>query len=70
MAQTVKGICVIKHPRAEAEDDPEVVGVVPEGIQVLQGLKDAKGHHKCLRPTFWTDLRPESKLCERPEVHF
>lgn len=42
MAQTVMGIYVVKHPGAEAEDDPEDVGVVLEGIQVLQGLKQSQ----------------------------
>lgn len=38
-AQTAMGIYVVKHPGAEAEDDPEDVGVVLEGVQVLQGLQ-------------------------------
>lgn len=40
MAQTVMGIYVVKHPGAKAEVDPEDVGVILEGVQVLQELKD------------------------------
>lgn len=40
MAQTVTGIYVVEHPGAKAEDDPEDVGIILEGVQVLQELKD------------------------------
>ncbi len=34
------GVYVVKQPGADAEDDSEDVGIIVEGVQVLQGLKD------------------------------
>lgn len=36
----VIGIYVIKHPGADADQAPEDIGIIVEGFQVLQGLKD------------------------------
>ncbi|XDV12036.1 hypothetical protein PO909_000791 [Leuciscus waleckii] len=36
--KTVMGIYVVKHEFAEATDDPEDVGIVLEGVEVLSGL--------------------------------
>lgn len=40
MEQIVIGIYVIKHPGADADQLPEDVGIIVEGVQVLEGLKD------------------------------
>ncbi|KAI3361645.1 hypothetical protein L3Q82_002010 [Scortum barcoo] len=40
MEQMVIGIYVIKYPGADADQAPEDIGIIVEGVQVLQGLKD------------------------------
>ena len=38
MAETVIGVFVIKHEGAEPTDDPEDVGIILEGVEVLNEL--------------------------------
>lgn len=40
MEKTVIGIYVIKHEGADASDPPEDVGIIVEGVTVLQDLGD------------------------------
>lgn len=40
MDQMVVGIYVIKHPAADVDDPPEDVGIIVEGVKVLQELQD------------------------------
>ncbi|TKS65949.1 hypothetical protein D9C73_000009 [Collichthys lucidus] len=40
MEAIVMGIYVIQHEGAEPDEDPEDVGVIIEGVNVLQGLKN------------------------------
>lgn len=40
MEQTIIGIYMIKHPDADGDQAPEDIGIIIEGVQVLQGLKD------------------------------
>lgn len=40
MNQTVIGIYVMKHLDADVDQPPEDVGIIVEGVQVLQDLRD------------------------------
>lgn len=40
LAETVFGIYVIRHNVADPDDDPEDIGIVLEGVEVLSGLRN------------------------------
>uniref|UniRef100_A0AAV2J3K4 Uncharacterized protein n=1 Tax=Knipowitschia caucasica TaxID=637954 RepID=A0AAV2J3K4_KNICA len=43
MAATVFGIFVMRHEGAEPGDDPEDVGIILEGVEVLKELAGVRG---------------------------
>lgn len=64
MNQTVIGIYVAKHEGADVDDPPEDIGIVVEGVQVLQDLKDVAnacallfGIMYCLNLSYPSDLK-------------
>lgn len=40
MDKTTVGIYVVRHEGADREEDPEDVGILVEGVIVLQGIED------------------------------
>ncbi|KAJ8381326.1 hypothetical protein SKAU_G00021040 [Synaphobranchus kaupii] len=64
MNQTVIGIYVAKHEGADVDDPPEDIGIVVEGVQVLQDLMDVAnacallfGVMYCLNLSYPSDLK-------------